>query len=317
MTSFRSMAFLIVSSLLVSTAAADVFVVDSVSDAADADERDGLCDVGSGACTLRAALEEANRRPGPDTVLFALDPGGGFIIRPGSELPTIDDPVTIDGTSQPGHAGTPLIELDGSAATGFPHGFRITGGNTRLESLSIHSFRNSSIRLSSRGGNEVVGCLIGARPNGSTPGSGLNGIYVFESPGNRIIDNLIANSTSHGVHVSGLGSGGTIVQGNVLGLADDGVTPAGNGLRGISIVDAPDCVIGGPDDGEGNVVMASGTEGIAIVEAGSGGAVVTGNRVGGGGTLRNFVGLFVNGASDCRIGGDTLGAANVVSGNFT
>ncbi|MEM7245490.1 MAG: thrombospondin type 3 repeat-containing protein [Acidobacteriota bacterium] len=302
--------------LLVGHAVAAVYVVDSIGDGSDADLRDPACDDGSGACTLRAALEQASDRPGPDLVQFDLEPATGFIIRPLSELPTVDDPVTIDGRSQPGYAGVPIIELDGSLATGFPHGLRITGGDVLVDALSIHSFVSSSIRLSSRGRNTVRSCFIGARPDGTTPGSGLNGVYVFESPDNRITDNVVAASRSHGVHVSGAGSRDNVIQGNLIGLAPDGVTPAGNGLRGISIAGAPGAIIGGTAPGQGNVAMASGTEGIAIVGSSAVGAVVEGNSIGGGDALRNFVGLLLNDASNSRIGGGGLGAGNTISGNF-
>lgn len=50
---------------------AAAFVVDGVADAPDATPGDGLCAASDGACTLRAALEEANALPGEDTVQLA------------------------------------------------------------------------------------------------------------------------------------------------------------------------------------------------------------------------------------------------------
>ena len=46
--------------------AAGVYVVDSTADTSDGRVGDGACDDGTGSCTLRAALEEANAAPGPD-----------------------------------------------------------------------------------------------------------------------------------------------------------------------------------------------------------------------------------------------------------
>ena len=47
---------------------ARVFIVDSTNDAKDALAGDGVCATAVAECTLRAAIEEANALPGPDTV---------------------------------------------------------------------------------------------------------------------------------------------------------------------------------------------------------------------------------------------------------
>src|SRR5262249_11033730 len=60
--------------------------------------------------SLREAINYANADPGQDTITFAIpttDPGyqsstGAFIIKPTSALPTLTDPVVLDGYSQPG-----------------------------------------------------------------------------------------------------------------------------------------------------------------------------------------------------------------------
>jgi CSLREA domain-containing protein len=51
-----------------SQAAGVVFAVDSTVDAVDAVPGDGVCDDGSGACTLRAAVQESNALDGHDEV---------------------------------------------------------------------------------------------------------------------------------------------------------------------------------------------------------------------------------------------------------
>ncbi|MFJ5556827.1 CSLREA domain-containing protein [Streptomyces sp. NPDC093250] len=45
------------------------FVVDTTSDAVDADPSDGRCRTASGACSLRAAVMAANARPGSTITL--------------------------------------------------------------------------------------------------------------------------------------------------------------------------------------------------------------------------------------------------------
>src|SRR5437870_11674662 len=69
-------------------------------------------DAGPG--SLRQAILDANANPGLDTIAFNLGNGGMQTIRPNSSLPTITDPVVLDGTTQPGFAGNPLIVLNGT-----------------------------------------------------------------------------------------------------------------------------------------------------------------------------------------------------------
>ena len=80
-------------------------------------------DMGTG--SLRQAITDANNHVGADTITFNISGSGVHTITPLSGLPTISDPVTIDGYSQPGSAANShgtglgdnsvhLIELDGT-----------------------------------------------------------------------------------------------------------------------------------------------------------------------------------------------------------
>ena len=70
----------------------------------------------SGPGSLREAISDANANAGVDAIGFDIAPGGIQTIALLSVLPTITDPVIIDGTTQPGFAGTPIIELTGTSA---------------------------------------------------------------------------------------------------------------------------------------------------------------------------------------------------------
>ena len=59
-----------------------------------ADTNDGTCDAD---CSLREAITEANTLAGTDTIAFNIPGGGPHTIQPTSALPTISDPVVIDG----------------------------------------------------------------------------------------------------------------------------------------------------------------------------------------------------------------------------
>ena len=71
----------------------------------------------SGAGSFRDAITRVNAdtRPGIDTINFAIG-SGVQRIAPQTALPTITHAVVIDGMTQPGFAGTPLLELDGESS---------------------------------------------------------------------------------------------------------------------------------------------------------------------------------------------------------
>src|ERR1041385_2297223 len=66
----------------------------------------------AGAGSLQQAILDANANPGADDIVFNIG-SGGLTIAPSTALSNIVDPVTIDGRTQPGFAGAPLIELNG------------------------------------------------------------------------------------------------------------------------------------------------------------------------------------------------------------
>jgi hypothetical protein len=68
----------------------------------------------AGAGSFRQAILDANATPGTNEIDFAIGDGGAQTIRPTSALPEVTHSVVIDGTTQPGFAGSPLIDLDGA-----------------------------------------------------------------------------------------------------------------------------------------------------------------------------------------------------------
>ncbi len=126
------------------------FTVNSTADNSDLNPN-GVCDDGSGACTLRAAIEEANALPGSDTIEFISPGPGPHTIQPAFALPTLTDPVVIDGTTDPDFAGTPIIELDGSNAGSNTHGLNITADSCTVKGLVINRFSLNGVVISGFG----------------------------------------------------------------------------------------------------------------------------------------------------------------------
>src|SRR5262249_12931701 len=71
--------------------------------------------VDAGPGSLRQAIADADAVPGPANITFAIPGTGVQTIAPTSPLPPITGSVLIDGSSQPGYAGTPLIALSSLA----------------------------------------------------------------------------------------------------------------------------------------------------------------------------------------------------------
>src|SRR5687767_12021572 len=80
----------------------------------------------SGPGTLRQAILDANLTPGRDEISFSIPGPGPHSIVPLSPLPIVTDPVAIDGATQPGFSGTPIIELSGTFAGPSGNGLWIT-----------------------------------------------------------------------------------------------------------------------------------------------------------------------------------------------
>jgi CSLREA domain-containing protein len=93
-------------------------IVNSTGDAGDSSPGDTKCRTAASAteCTLRAAIEEANAWAGANTITFLL-PVGDLTIQPPTALPVITGELTIDGTTQPGYTGDPIVIIDGSDLT--------------------------------------------------------------------------------------------------------------------------------------------------------------------------------------------------------
>src|SRR5262245_45983253 len=72
----------------------------------------------SGGGSLRQAILDANSNGGPDVIDFNIPGSGPYVILPLSILPPLAGGTTLDATTQPGYAGTPIIELSTFSGAG-------------------------------------------------------------------------------------------------------------------------------------------------------------------------------------------------------
>jgi hypothetical protein len=290
----------------------------------------------SGPGSLRQAILNADGTPGPSIITFAIG-NGQQTIRPTSALPAITNPVTIDGTTQPGFNGKPIVVLDGSQAGSGTTGLLIAAGNSTVRGLVIDHFDGTGLELNGGGGNLIQGNYIGTDPGGGgAQGNGAAsswdpGLLVKDSANNTIggttagAGNVLSGNAYDGLDIEGALSTGNLVQGNYVGTDLHGKAPVANKDNGIWIgLGASNNTIGGTAAGAGNVTSGNADDGIEI-DGSFGGGPSTGNLIQG-----NLIGTDVTGtaplgnadcgvaleeAPDNQIGGTAPGAGNVIAAN--
>jgi hypothetical protein len=297
----------------------------------------------SGPGSLRQAILDvhaAPQGPQPIAILFMIPAAGVQTITPLSALPPLMSPTILDATTQPGYAGTPLIELNGSNAGTSATGIHVTAGNSTVRGLVIDSFNGDGIQIDTNGGNVVQGNYVGTNPAGTqaAPNTG-NGIQIIAVPNNTIgggasaMRNIISGNSGEGVRIDGTFATGNIVRGNYIGTDVTGSNPVGNNASGIFIRRAPgNSVIGNVVSGNlgfagvticGSTAFCGGGDISGIDETSNANAnIVQGNLVGtsssGTAALGNSqAGLSIDGAPNTAVGGTAAGAANTISFNGT
>lgn len=319
-------------------ASAASFTVNSTGDQSDGNLSDAWCDADTQTpgdqCTLRAALEVSNHKAGQDTINF--DIGTGAVkISPTSALPTLTDPLIIDGTTQAGFSGTPLIEVNGDASAATVGLDLSSADDSVIKGLAITGFDTLNggggigIRIGPQaGGNFLLGNFIGLDPMGAAAGN-YWGIRVASE------HNVIGDGTAAGRNVISANSGtglvleqasatGNVVRGNRIGTNPAGTAAVGNGI-GMNIYFAEENAIGGTGAGHGNLISGNALPGFGgnlIMQAGVNNSIqgnligtdVTGTVALGG---ENGITVYDGGSSNATgnvIGGGSS-AGNVIAGN--
>jgi len=309
--------------LAVSTVAGQMFTVVNTND--------------SGAGSLRQAIIDANAAiTAGDTIVFAITNPTTTIV-PASALPTIFDPVTINGYTQPGAVmntspnafnGVVPVRISGASAGSGVNGLLITAGSSTVRGLMITGFLGSTgdgIELSGFGGNIMEGCVIGLDSSGLDQGNVGNGVFINGCSNNIIggttlaARNVISGNNSDGIEINGVIAVNNQVVNNLIGLDQTGTVRQGNTGEGVFITGASGNLIGGTTAAARNVISAN-SDGINITAVGASNNIVQGNFIGldvtGTVALGNSAdGVSISSAPNTTLGGATAGAANIISGN--
>ncbi len=275
----------------------------------------------SGSGSLRDAITASNGTIGPNTIDFSIG-SGPKTIAPVSALPAVTQPVVIDGTTQPGFAGVPLIRLDGAgipAATGLS----IDAGSSEVKGLQIVDW-SIGVDLDIAGANIVSGNYIGT--NGKAALANGAGIVVDQgSAGNTIggtvssDSNVISGNSTVGVELTDPGTQNNVVEGNAIGTNAGRKKALSNGTGVLITGGATSNTIGGTGAAARNLLSGNTNDGIDI--SGSNNNLVEGNYIGTnrGGTAalpNGSRGVSITGGSSSNTIGGTMSAArNVISGN--
>ena len=281
-------------------------------------------DAGPG--SLRQAILDSNAAAGGTNAIDFMIPGQGVqLIAPLSSLPAITNPVLIDGYSQPGYSGTPLIEISGRLAEG-GDGLLITGSGVTVRGLDVNDFaQGAGIHVTGANATDdwIYADYVGTDPTGKRSEPNGSGVGIDGGASNNLIGtngdgvhdlserNLLSGNLIAGILIDGSNTSGNVVAGNLIGTDVTGTAALPNGLvptTGYAYVEYEDENIG-TYIGGGVVIEGGafdnriGTDGQGIDDAGERN-VISGNQnngvdiVGAGGgniVAGNFIGTDVTG----------------------
>jgi hypothetical protein len=316
MTSLRLLAAL----LLPGLATAATYTVDNSADSALTDCLSAV----AGDCSLRGALLRANADAAPDRIEFALpagDPGyqaaGNYwrITVGATALPAIEQPVVIDGYSQPGAVpntrtpdqggldAVPKIEIvPGTASASQQSGIEISlnfpnQAASTLRGLVISRFARQ-IQLGGTAAHAVEGCFLGTDILGSASavaGSSGRGFGIFDLGGGPY--RIGGTQPAARNLISGLFGGillqqpsnGLTIQGNLIGTDASGtVAIPQTAYAAISTASAMTNARIGGDTSDARNVISGNT--LGAIYLGGGSVVYTGTRIEG-----NYIGTDASG----------------------
>ena len=312
------------------------------ADAHDANLGDCLCADTYGWCTLRAAVEEANKCAGADTITFQS--AMNIYVTQGSFQ--LYETVAIDGSSvwdvgnnapgvmiNGGGGSFAGLYVDDTASLCQIYGLYITNfggdgiivysasnwiGGTGAGQRNVLSGNDTGISLygSSAQNNVLHNNYIGLTPAGNTKNPNDTGLYIGNGATDNIVGgnaaghvNYISGNTYDGVLIEGTGTDNNWLGDNAIGLGTD-LSNLGNGAWGIRIRDwAANTVIGGAS-GSGNIISYSAYSGIYAQNAS--GTQITDNLISGNGSdgidIADSTACVV---SDNLIGGNALNGVRV------
>ncbi len=264
----------------------------------------------SGPGSLRQAITTADAAHGSQTIDFNV---AGTIHLTSGALPAVTASVDIDGTSAPGFAAAPVVEIDFNHFTGLQ--FNAGSSGSTLSSLSLVGATGAGVALNA-GGDTLLGDYIGLALDGMTvDANGGNGLELNGSSGNTIGGaatqdrNVISGNHVNGIFVNG--SSSNVIEGNYIGTDATGAVDLGNTQNGILVTGsgAKNNTIGGTT---GNVISGNNANGV-LVNGSSTLTTVSGNTIGLAASGSAALGNTLDGVLVQNSSGNLIGQSNPVT----
>ena len=208
--------------------------------------------------SFRQAILDANNHAGSDTIAFKILGTGVHTIKPLTDLPQLTGTFTIDGTSQPGFTGTPLIEISGGGTLATGLSVAASASSSLVRGLVINGFASTEILLFGPPTMMILGNYLGLNAAGTAivanSGSGVLtccGGSVVIGGGTVAARNVISAASGQAIQIGG---GPAVIQGNYIGINAAGTARIGNVDTAVSINNTS-AMIGGSLPGERNVIV--------------------------------------------------------------
>jgi hypothetical protein len=287
----------------------------------------------SGPGSLRQAMLDANANQGHVTIDFKIPTtlGNPVSIWVSTPLPPIKfDSVVLDGTTENGYAGKPLVWLE-APYRNTAAGLTISrASNCDIKGLAISAGNGAGICIDGGSDNVVESDWLGFA-SGRALYPNKDGVDLINNASqNRIggttaaARNVISGNLRDGILIDSY-CHFNVVEGDYIGTDPTGATSLGNQRHGVT-VNGTNNQIGGSISGTRNVISGNFLYGVEIFGAGTvvqgnligtdvTGSKVLGNAAGGVQTgWFNVSGVVIGGASSVS-NGKLAGAGNVISGN--
>ena len=217
------------------------------------------------------------------------------------------------------------IEINGGAQS------NVIGGTTTAARnvISGNGIQGIHIDGLNTDGNQVQGNFIGANVTGAAVlGNGGSGIELCCGSRSNVLGgtisgagNVISGNSNYGILLGGVGTDGTVIQGNLIGVDLTGASPLPNSFDGVTVYGgAQHTQIGGTAPGARNIISGNLSRGVGIFDPGTANNFVQGNFIGlnvtGSGAVANgYAGVELGNACQSNTVGGGVGARNVISGN--
>lgn len=229
----------------------------------------------SGPGSLAQAITDANADAAQDTITFNIPGDGVHVIDlSASTLPTIKNPLIIDGYTQPGahpntlavgDDATILIQLDGGGQlnTNPRNGLSVGASNCVVRGLSLTGFGYDAVSIGYPATScQIEGNFIGVTPDGITAKSNAEGVFVGGEPSLDTVGgttpaarNIISANTS-GIDMVA----NAVVSGNYIGTDRSGTKRLANNVGILAAgADFSKTIIGGTVPGAGNLISGNAT----------------------------------------------------------